>query len=154
MKLIIAGSHNLWISVPELDGIIKQHFPLKDITEVVCGDSKGVGLCGVMWAKSKNIPIVVFPGDWTIDKTTGSLRNERMASYGDAAIVIHCGTPGSLNMIRYMEIASKPCISIVKAMSMLPPPPSSDTKFKTNRLMVLANTALPTSHPDNKEAQQ
>lgn len=98
MKVIIAGSR---------DGIKKEgvitilrNSPFR-ITEVVCGEARGVDTYGKEWAIESNIKVTSFPADWkTHGKKAGYLRNEEMAKYADVLIAIWDGeSKGTKHMI-------------------------------------------------------
>ena len=108
MKLIIAGSRTISMSVEELDSVISS-FDIKDITEVVSGNANGMDKSGEQWAKSKNIPIKIFKPDWSIGKAAGHIRNRDMGDYADCALVVYNGSSGSQGMIDYMNKLKKPC---------------------------------------------
>lgn len=99
MKTIIAGSRSItdratiWKAISNCG---------HDISEVVCGDARGVDEMGAAWAFENCVPVVYFPADWIKHgKGAGPIRNEQMASYAQAAIVIWNGTSrGSADMIR------------------------------------------------------
>lgn len=110
MKVIIAGSRDITeISIQEI--VDMSGF---QITEIVCGKARGVDTLGEEWAVKNGIPVTLFPADW--DKYRGAkgknpagiIRNKKMADYADSAIVIHNGSPGSLNMIFEMKQRKKP----------------------------------------------
>lgn len=102
MKVIIAGSrtineeHILYAAIKE-SGF--------DITEVVSGCAKGVGVLGEEYAKRHNIPIKSFPADWNLyNKAAGPIRNRLMAEYADAAIILWDGSSkGTRNLIDNMK---------------------------------------------------
>jgi len=100
---IIAGSR----SVKDFDLVVRaiQTAPFyKDITEVVCGDAKGVDEMGALWATHLNIPVKHFPADWNNLKAKGAVvktgaygkynahaghdRNTKMVEYADSIIAI------------------------------------------------------------------
>jgi hypothetical protein len=89
IKTIIAGSRSM--SSYELLTKIIDSCPFKfEITEVVSGTAKGVDKLGEEWAKHNKIPIKQFQADWDkFGKGAGYRRNEEMAKYADAAIIIH-----------------------------------------------------------------
>lgn len=72
------------------------------ITEVVSGMANGIDLAGIEWAKGVGMPWKEMPADWTrFKRRAGYLRNEDMAEYAEAAIVIWDGTSdGSKHMIQ------------------------------------------------------
>ncbi len=112
MKLIIAGSRDIKLTVDDLDNLIKKHFNTIEIKEVVSGCANGVDTTGILWANKNNIPIKKFIPDWSIGKSAGHIRNRQMGDYADQAIVIYNGSNGSQGMIDYMKKIKKPCIVI------------------------------------------
>jgi hypothetical protein len=115
MKTIIAGSRNI-VSASMVYGILDA-MPI-DISEVFCGLADGVDALGSLWARSKFIPVRDFKADWndiTVDGArirvrkdgskfnsyAGHQRNEKMAIYADALIVIWDGSSrGSRDMLK------------------------------------------------------
>ncbi len=115
MKVIIAGSRS--ITDPKLlDRAIYDALGLKgiNITEVVCGMAPGVDMLGWRWAKETNTPIKEMPAQWkrpdgTRDKYAGFKRNQEMAEYADAAILLWDGrSNGTYNMKCHIERVNKP----------------------------------------------
>jgi hypothetical protein len=97
MKTIIAGSRTINNYSLIVDAINESGF---DITEVVCGEAKGVDTLGKLWAYSENIPVKSFPADWnTFGKSAGYKRNVQMGEYANALIAITSGSPGTKHMI-------------------------------------------------------
>lgn len=110
MRVIIAGSRDITeVSIQEI--VDMSGF---EITEVVCGKARGVDTIGDEWAVENGIPVTPFPADWDKYRKSkgknpaGAIRNKQMAEYADAAIVIHNGSPGSMNMIQEMKKRNKP----------------------------------------------
>jgi hypothetical protein len=112
MKLIIAGSRDILITIEQLDEIIKKHFEVSQIKEVVSGCAKGIDTIGIQWATKNNILVKKFIPDWSIGKAAGHIRNRQMGDYADQAIVIYNGSKGSQGMIDYMQKLNKPCVVI------------------------------------------
>lgn len=108
MKVIIAGSRDIIVSVEKMDEIIKASG--FEVTEVVSGTCRGVDISGETWAESNKIPIKPFPADW--DKyfgRAGMIRNSKMAVYGETLIAIpHPTGSGTQDMIAKMRAAKKP----------------------------------------------
>lgn len=97
MRVIIAGSRDIENYILVVQAIEESGF---DITEVVCGEARGVDKLGKLWAKEAGIPVKSFPADWgRYKKRAGPIRNEQMAKYGDALVVVTRGTPGTKDMI-------------------------------------------------------
>lgn len=86
MKVIIAGSR--WITNPELIEwcINESEF---EITEVVCGNARGVDTLGADWARAAGIPVREFLADWDgLGNKAGIVRNCEMAIYGEGLIAV------------------------------------------------------------------
>lgn len=99
MKVIIAGSRNFTDFVYTEELILRTGF---EITEIVSGCCRGVDTLGEKFALKHNIPLSKFPARWSAyGKSAGHRRNEEMAMYADALILIWDGeSKGSLNMLR------------------------------------------------------
>lgn len=60
MKLIIAGSRDIDLSVEELNVLINKNFEISEITEVITGGARGVDTRGFLWADKYGIPVKKF----------------------------------------------------------------------------------------------
>ena len=120
MKVIIAGSRTI---VPSSSLISKA---IKDsgfnVTEIVSGGAEGVDLSAQMYCMDRGIRTSgdnFYVPSWVWDvlgKKAGPLRNQAMAKYADAAIVIWTGqSPGSRNMINQMKQLGKPVFEVIVA---------------------------------------
>ena len=108
MKTIIAGSRTISWTVEQIEAHVwRSGFK---VTEVICGEAAGMDTSGKQWAEAKGIPVKSFPAKWgKYGKGAGHVRNEEMAQYADAAIVITTGSRGAANMINTMRRHRKPC---------------------------------------------
>lgn len=102
LKVIIAGGRNITDYDYLLDAIKKSGF---SISEIVCGKAKGVDSMGEQYSISNNIPVIPFPAIWevngVVDKGAGFKRNQQMADYADALILIYNGhSKGSSDMLQ------------------------------------------------------
>lgn len=98
MKTIIAGSRTI-NDLELLKTVINEsNFT---ITEVICGNAKGVDLLGKKWAGDHSIPVRLFPPKWDeLGKKAGIIRNIDMAEHADALIAIWDGkSRGTKHMI-------------------------------------------------------
>lgn len=113
-KLIIAGSRSLNID-PFLITYVIQHLGFYTIEEIVSGGAKGVDTSAELYAKNHNLPFTLFSADWdTHGKKAGPLRNELMAEYADALLLIWDGvSKGSSNMKKNMLRLNKPVYEII-----------------------------------------
>lgn len=110
MKLIIAGSRTITqygfveASIAFL-GIEEQ------ITQIVSGGADGIDKLGERWADEHNKPTTgedfyVTPEEWQkLGKAAGPKRNDRMAQYADACLLIWDGeSKGSKSMKEKAEL--------------------------------------------------
>lgn len=113
MKLIIAGSRTIQVSVPEMQALL-DHFGLKP-SEIVSGRAKGVDTSGEVYALSAGVHIQYFPADWDrYGKSAGHKRNAQMAEYGDHLLLIWDGqSRGSAGMKAIMTRLGKPVTEVV-----------------------------------------
>lgn len=125
MKLIIAGSRTIDLSVQQVEGLFDVFFPVLQIGqtfEIVSGGAKGIDVAIEDFAKyhieeqSEIITeLTLFPADWeTHGKAAGPIRNKQMADYADALLLIWDGvSPGSANMKATMVKLGKPIYEII-----------------------------------------
>jgi hypothetical protein len=106
MKTIIAGSRE----ITSYD-IVKEAILYSGIiiTEVICGDARGVDKLGEQFANEIGIKVVHFVPEWDkYGKSAGMIRNKKMAEYGEALIAVWDGkSKGTKQMIeeaRYREL--------------------------------------------------
>lgn len=129
MKLIIAGSRTIKPTTEELT-VILDHFDLKP-KEVVCGGAEGVDTAGEIWAHRSNVHVEFFHADWddidapgAVIKTNragkkynalaGHWRNQKMADYADALLLIWDGkSTGSADMLRRAKAAKLTIIQVI-----------------------------------------
>jgi hypothetical protein len=108
MKLIIAGSRTIQVSPQEIFELIT-HYKLHP-TEIVSGTAGGVDRCGENFALNSYLPLKRFPAQWDLfGKSAGYKRNQEMANYADALLLIWDGqSKGSSHMKKIMEDLGKP----------------------------------------------
>ena len=118
MKVIIAGSRTITPSSAQISTAIKDSG--FSITEVVSGGADGVDLSAQMYCMDRGIRtsgdnFYIPPCIWEhLGKKAGPLRNQAMAKYADAAIVIWTGqSRGSRNMIEEMRKLGKPVYEVI-----------------------------------------
>jgi hypothetical protein len=102
VKVIIAGGRNIldpMLVEMATERFVREYGP---ITEVVCGGARGVDWLGERWARRNRKPVKHFPADWKhMGRRAGPYRNEQMAKYADALILIWDGeSRGSGHMLR------------------------------------------------------
>ena len=99
MRTIIAGSRTLDDRLG-IFALLDRSYPFV-ISEVVSGCARGVDQIGEDWARSKGLPVRLFPANWEkYGKAAGYLRNEEMAKHASALIAIWDGeSKGTKHMI-------------------------------------------------------
>lgn len=112
MKVIIAGSRYITdynILLKAIEEAMYEN-PNLNITEVVCGEARGVDTLGKNYALKNKIKVKSFFADWNkYGKSAGYRRNQEMAKYGDFLIAIWDGnSKGTKHMIDIMKIENKP----------------------------------------------
>jgi hypothetical protein len=102
VKCIIAGSRTIRDYAIVAKAIADSGF---EITIVVSGGAYGVDACGEEWASENGIPIMRFPAKWdAYGNAAGPIRNEQMAKYADALILVWDGSSrGSTSMRRLAQ---------------------------------------------------
>jgi hypothetical protein len=116
LKVIIAGSRDIADQSIVAKAVKASGF---SVGEVVSGTAPGVDKLGEIWAKFYNVPIKRFPADWKNIKVRGAVvkegaygpynamagfnRNEEMAKYADACIIITNGSNGAADMMKRAE---------------------------------------------------
>ena len=99
MKVIIAGSRD--IAAINVDEAVTASGFSGSIKEVVSGGSGGTSMAGQEWAALSRIPVKVFPADWDrFGKTADLKRNELMAQYADALVLIWNGRSTGIRSMR------------------------------------------------------
>lgn len=105
MKIIIAGSRSFAdysLLKEKMNSILKNQN--KDDIEIVSGTASGADKLGERYAKENNLKLKQFPADWSLGKKAGYIRNEEMAKYADACVVLWDGiSKGSKHMINLAE---------------------------------------------------
>ena len=109
MKIIIAGSRTI-INMNLLIKAIKlSSFEITSSDEIISGGARGVDSLGEKYAKQHNIKLTIFEPNWNKYGIKGGvIRNTQMSRYADCAIVVHCGSKGSIDMINKMKKLNKP----------------------------------------------
>lgn len=123
IKTIISGSRSVF-DYKLLVKILQEHDLEGKITEVVCGDTKGMEKCGETWAKQNDIKIKHIPAEWDnldapgviiregqfgkYNAKAGFDKNRALAKYADNAVVVIQGEDvGSDSLIQEMEKLGK-----------------------------------------------
>ena len=109
MKIIIAGSRTI-INMNLLIKAIKlSSFEITSTDEIVSGGARGIDSLGEKYAKQHNIKLTIFKPNWNKYGIKGGvIRNTQMSRYADCAIVVHCGSKGSIDMINKIKKLNKP----------------------------------------------
>lgn len=108
MRTIIAGSREINLPHQEAMRVITQAVAESGWipSVVLSGGARGIDHAGEVWAKSRLIPLEVYPADWKLfGRQAGPVRNRQMAVKAQALIAIWDGrSVGTASMI---EIANQ-----------------------------------------------
>lgn len=118
MKLIIAGSRDLDQNIvyAELIKLRSVGHIMVQASEIVCGMARGSDMAGKQYGDFYGIPVIPFEPDY--DKygryRAPKIRNNKMAVYGDALLLIWDGkSGGSRHMKEAMSLLNKPVYEII-----------------------------------------
>ena len=90
MKVIIAGSRD--IAEMNVEEAMTASGFKGSIAEVVSGGGSSASTSGEEWGRASRLPVKVFAADWArFGKTADVKRNEQMAEYADALVLIWNG---------------------------------------------------------------
>ncbi len=111
MKVIIAGSRDITDKKLVADAV-RSFQRIGMITEIVCGEARGVDAIGKQIAEAMKVPVKSFPADWDhYGKRAGYIRNKEMAMYGDVLVAVWDGqSRGTRMMIEIMNEVGKPAL--------------------------------------------
>lgn len=106
MKTIIAGGRNI-NNAAFVEAAVKECG--WKVTEVVSGGARGVDGLGEEWAAKNSVPIKVFPANWKkLGKRAGYMRNQEMAAYANALILVWDGaSKGSGHMLAIARLMAR-----------------------------------------------
>lgn len=111
MRIAVVGSRSLYGTVHYgiIDGYLKSH-PCWPGIIVISGGARGIDKLAEIVAKDLGLPFELFRAEWdTYGKSAGHKRNELMAEFCDAALVIWDGeSKGTKNMISHLMRLGKP----------------------------------------------
>lgn len=119
MKLIIAGSRHIHLSVEELRDIIRENIGdrwANNINEIVSGCAIGVDRSGEEFSRYYGMTLTRCPAAWSrYGLFAGPRRNLQMAEYADALLLVWDGkSSGSANMKVRMKGMGKPVYEVLR----------------------------------------
>lgn len=120
MKLLIAGSRGIMLTLEQVKGLIPVEW--QPLTEIVHGGCAGSpDMAGNLLGIDLEIPIRVYAVNWQMHgKAAGPIRNLEMARYADVGLFVWDGSSrGTKGGYDYMTDLRKPTrlIKIVKGLS-------------------------------------
>jgi len=110
MKLAIIGSR----SFNDYDKLKNEVDKIKDITTIISGGAKGADTLAEKYAFEKNIPIKIFPANWSkFGKQAGIIRNKEIIDNCDKVIAFWDGeSRGTKNSITVAKNKGKEVILV------------------------------------------
>ena len=129
MKVVVAGTRTF--DSASFTGLVAWALTSLDwpVEEIVSGAASGIDTPGENWAKISRVPIKRFLPDWDAHgKAAGPLRNEEMARYADALLLVWDGhSSGSADMRERVRRRGLPVFEIVmRSVDKLPAPKRSE----------------------------
>jgi hypothetical protein len=104
MKVIITGSKDIEDYKLVADAMQNCNF---NVTEVVCGNARGIETLGYRWAQCYGKAVKQIQGDW--DQDGNPIGDSKMVSYCDAAVIIWDGkSQGTRKLINQLIKKNKP----------------------------------------------
>lgn len=103
------------VSFNFLKGVITHYgIPIKEVTEIVCGEADGIDTCGRKFAERLGIPVKSFPYRSDLGKAGGPVRNKAMADYADGLLLLWNNfSKGSSNMLSEANFRELPVWEVV-----------------------------------------
>lgn len=113
-KVVIFGSRSIKnISKSKIDDylfFLLRNCELKDTT-IISGCAAGVDSIAIRYAELSEFKIEKYPADWSIGKTAGFIRNQKMAEIATHGLCFwDSESKGTLDMIRRMKKLRKPIL--------------------------------------------
>jgi hypothetical protein len=113
MKLVVSGSR----SIKDKEVVFRNiYLCMVDICvdQIVCGGAKGVDMSAILWAMKEKVPYTVYLPNYNMyGKIAPLVRNEKMASYGNALLALWDGkSRGTIHMVSAMRRLDKPVVLI------------------------------------------
>lgn len=99
----------------EMFDVLDFHHSIKTIDYLIHGCAKGADSLAGEWAKSRSIPVEIYPALWDEHgRNAGPIRNQLMLDDGnpDVVIAFPTGGPGTNDMMRRANKAGIPVIII------------------------------------------
>ncbi len=97
MRVIIAGGRDYKATIRDYQ-LVREILLKNNVSEIVSGGASGADSWGENLGKKLGIPVKVFSADWDKwGRSAGPRRNQEMAEYGDAVILMPGGR-GTQNM--------------------------------------------------------
>ncbi len=108
MKLLVCGGRDVRDASLVFAALSKANRK-RPVTELIHGGARGADSIAGIWAKENDVPCTVFMADWSVGKSAGPQRNQRMLDEGHPdGVVAFPGGSGTADMLRRAEAASVP----------------------------------------------
>lgn len=110
MKLAIVGGRDFNDYALLANTIFSSLCPLDYITEIISGGAKGADHLGADFAENNDIPIRIFPAEWSkYGKSAGFIRNQMIVDACDMVLAFWDGeSKGTQDTINKAKKAKKP----------------------------------------------
>lgn len=105
MRLLVCGGRE-YDDTNYAHGYLDSLHALHGFTLLISGGARGADRIGEAWAKSREVPVEVYPADWQrLGKSAGHIRNAVMLRDGQPDMVVAFpGGRGTENMVRIAKL--------------------------------------------------
>lgn len=112
MRVLVCGGRD-FNEYESLEYFLDAFRAENDVSVVIHGAARGADSMAGEWAKSRGIPVIVFPADWNRHgRAAGPIRNKKMLDEGKPNLVISFpGGRGTANMMEQARAAGVPVMS-------------------------------------------
>ncbi|WP_298067776.1 DUF2493 domain-containing protein [uncultured Mailhella sp.] len=108
MRLAVVGSRD-FLDYAFLEARLCEAFALSEVEEIISGGARGVDSLAARFASEHNIPLKVFPADWThLGRRAGPARNRDIVARADTVAAFWDGcSRGTQNTLLQAQRAEK-----------------------------------------------
>lgn len=109
MKLAVVGSRD-WQDVDFIKGVLDAALRRDSGIEIISGGARGVDTIAEEWARSREVPVTVFPADWNrYGRSAGYRRNVDIVNAADVVYAFQRNkSPGTQHSIDLARKSNKP----------------------------------------------
>lgn len=109
MRVAVIGSRG-FTNYNLLSDVLTKFSNEQKLTTIISGGAQGADKLAEVYAKTNNIPIIIYPADWAKHgRAAGPIRNKQLVNDADYIIAFWDGkSPGTLSSINFAKGLNKP----------------------------------------------